>query len=208
MRKLAAAEVLVFAAALAATHGSLADEPVNLATVNVYGGYSTLSASYNFGWYSGGFLNVGIPPSYLGYYDGYISANNYKALNCAKAYATWGPGANQGAKPGFKMYIIANHGWHDQSTGQYYETQPQDGNAPTPNSIEIGGVTYTDMTMIFTPGANNGDLGYMVRAIAHEWAHQWGALDLNDHSWNDAYEAGDQAMANFQNDKGAKCGGM
>ncbi|MFC5437306.1 hypothetical protein ACFPME_12110 [Rhodanobacter umsongensis] len=208
MRKLAAAEILVFVATLVATHGSLADEPTNLASVTVNGTWTSTTTSYSFGWYSGGYLNVGAPPPSLGLYPGYISATNYRALNCAKAYATWGPGANSGAKPGFTMYILGNHGWHDVSTGTYYQTAPNNPNPPTPNSIEIGGVTYTSQTMIFLPGAGNGNFGYLIRAIAHEWAHQWGAQDLHDHSWNDAYEAGDRAMNNYMQDKGSKCGGL
>ena len=49
MRKLAAAELLVFAAALAATNGTSADEPAVMSTVNVYGYYTSSSVSMNFG---------------------------------------------------------------------------------------------------------------------------------------------------------------
>jgi len=151
MRKLAAAELLIFAASLTATRGTFADEPPQvLASVNVYGGYTAYSTSINFGWWSGGFLNVGSPPPNIGYYNGYISAANLHALNCAKAYATTGPGANQGAAYGFSTFIISNYGWSDPATGTHYETL--DNTPPVPNATLLGGSTQGKQSMIFLPG--------------------------------------------------------
>lgn len=204
MRKMVIAELLVFATALAVTRGTSADEPTTLATVSVTGTYSSSSATLNFGWYSGGFLNVGSPPTYLGSSSGYISAVNLHALNCAKAYATTGPGANMGPRPNYYTYIVSNYGWADPKTGTHYQTL--NSTPPVPNAILLGGSTQGLVSMIFLPG--NPDASWLVRSLAHEWAHQWGAQDLNDGSSNDAYAIGDHAKQAYLNDKGAKCGGL
>lgn len=206
MRRMAAAELVVFAAALAVSRGTSADEPptvpTNLSTVNVYGSYTAYSTTLNFGWYSGGFLNVGAPPAWLGYHPGYISAADLHALNCAKAYAVTGPGANLGPKPGSQTYIVSNYGWAD-AAGTHYETL--NSTPPVSGAILLGGSTQGHQSMIFLPG--NPDTSWLIRSIAHEWAHQWGAQDLNDGSWNDAYAVGDKARQAYLNDGGAKCGG-
>ena len=203
MRKMVLAELLVFATTLAVTRGTSADEPTNLSTVNVYGTYSSLSVTSNFGWYTGGFLNVGSPPLYLGYFPGYISAANLRALDCAKAYTTTGPGAYKGARPGYQTYIVSNYGWRD-SVGTHYETI--NSTPPVPGATLLGGSTQGSISMIFLPGSSG--TRWLIRALAHEWSHQWEAQDLNSGAWNDAYAIGDAAMQAYLLDNGAKCGGL
>jgi hypothetical protein len=48
----------------------------------------------------------------------------------------------------------------------------------------------------------------LIRALAHEYAHQWGAADLNNGAPNDALMLGDYARDQYLADNGAKCGGL
>jgi len=211
VRKLAAAELLVFAAALAATNGTSADEPAVMSTVNVYGYYTSSSVSMNFGWYTGGFLNVGNAPTMIGTWGGVQTSWNLHGLDCAKAYM---PGvgylpANSGPKPYFRTYIVSNYGWSD-AAGNHYQTLSD--TQPVPGAAMIGGVTdspgaTSGVSMIFLPGAG-GSMAYLIQNIAHEWAHQWGADHRGDGSAMDAYAIGTQTMNAWKADNGAKCGGL
>jgi hypothetical protein len=199
MRKMVIAELVVFAATLAMSHGASAQEAKNLPTVSVTGQFW---AGNNFGWTYNGLLQFTTPP-WLGYNGGNVSASEMHALNCAKAYATTGPGANQGPKPGDYTFIVSNYGWAGPD-GTHYETLTD--TPPVANAIMLGGSTYAGITMVFLP--LNPDAKSLITTLAHEWAHQWGAQDLRDGSANDAYAIGNAAQAAYLADKGAKCGGL
>lgn len=198
MRKLAAAELLVFAAAMATTQGTLADEPVPLATISVQG---YINASTNFGWYSGGFLNVSATPQVTGQVSTPLQGFYKRGIDCAKAYTNTGPGAGQGPRPGVQTYFVSNWGWVNLNTGEHFQTVTS-----TPSSIggpwsPITGVTYgTYQSLIFMP--ENPSLAELVNTLAHEWSHQWGASEAQ------AYPVGDAAEQAFLADNGAKCGGL
>ena len=66
------------------------------------------------------------------------------------------------------------------------------------------------ISSIFLSNSNNSTTAQLVNTIAHEWSHQWGALDKGAIPLDSNYDAqkiGDAVQAAFVKDKGAKCGG-
>lgn len=209
MRKLVAAELAVFALTLAASQGTSADEPTTLSTVTVNASYTSLTTSYNFGWWTPSTF-YGQLPAQLGLYPGSQQAINYHALTCAKAYMprVGGISGQSGPRPGYYTFIISNYGWKDPATGTRYQTFTS--TPPVANATMLGGTTYYGQpgeSFIFLPGAG-GSTGYLIQNIAHEWAHQWGATDNSSVASMNAYTIGKQAMDAWKNDGGAKCGGL
>lgn len=138
MRKLTAVELALFASSLVASHGTLADEPPTLGTVTVNATYSLQTASVNYGYYWGGVLNVGAPPTNVGTYIGPTPTTVVHAMDCAKAYGKKAPLSGLGPRSGWKTFVISATIWRD-SAGTHYESPT--GTPPYPGLTQLGGST-------------------------------------------------------------------
>ena len=66
------------------------------------------------------------------------------------------------------------------------------------------------ISSVFLSNSYNSTTAQLVNTIAHEWSHQWNALDKGAVPLDPNYDAqkiGDAVAAAFVKDKGAKCGG-
>lgn len=208
MRRIAAAQVVTMVAGLVLGNSTSAEETFpTLPTVSVTGQYNTVTV---FGWSSNNIrLSSGSAPSNLGNNAVYRSEEHKRALDCAKAYTTTGPGANKGPKPGTSTWMTNNYGWFRPS-GSSNEIRSMTTNTPPdsdPAWRSAAGITIGKIvTFVFTP--NNPTQTSMIESLSHEWAHQWGASDLYDGSAMDADAIGKKAVADYLADNGAKCGGL
>lgn len=207
MRRIAAAQVATLVAGMVLGNDTSADENIpTLPTVSATGSYNTVTS---FGWTIN---NVNITsstrPMNIGNHPSTISAEHQKALDCAKKYTSTGPGANSGPKPGSLTYISGGYGFWRKVNG-ISEVRSMLTNTPPAGSgwISAAGVTVNG-NISFAWKPNNPTFLSMLETLSHEWAHQWGAKDLYDGSWNDADAIGKAAVAAYLADNGQKCGGL
>lgn len=184
---------------------SSAEETFTLPTVTVTGTYNTRTF---FGWTTNSTVRAATYPAYLGNLTSAQSAYIRLALNCAKAYATTGPGANKGSRPGAATYVSSNAYGYFRVINGNPEVRAQLTNTPPSgnNWLSIAGITI-NKSWSYVWIKNHMTLESLIETFAHEWAHQWGASDLNDGSYYDATAIGRAARDAYINDNGKKCGG-
>jgi hypothetical protein len=141
-----------------------------------------------------------------------VSSSQTHAINCAKAYSGLGkagtPAGNVGPRPGYVIDFFTQYGWGKTIfvQGTFANTSPGAGWTMIDGfTTPIGATAGTSMIFLSSVGPSAANL---VNALAHEWSHEWGATDTNTDPNYNAYNIGAAAQAAYQNDKGAKCGGL
>lgn len=227
MRKISAQDLLVlsstiFGLAYGSTSAYADDEAATeLATITVTASSYPNVYAYGFSYPTG---TTPVPDSVPSYYvPMYISeyATTDGAANCATAYTNVGPGAGKGPK--WPTFVNMQVGWSYSGTDDVWVTSSassQPGFSP-PNGAQWGVVGGYTSPIPGTPWGYSVVFYYaqatyaaLINTIAHEWAHQWGAIDGPSNpsdpgyaSPYNAYYVGDQAKQAYLNDHGAKCGG-
>ncbi len=203
MRKLAALEVAALISTFAIAQANPPDEVFTMPTV-------TVTATFNprpVFWFTSPTVNVspGAVPFSSSNRSSSDSARLQRALDCAKAY---GSGQYKGPRSGWSTHFVENYGWVN-ANNKYDIKATQSATPPSGIAANpIGGVTYNDTgrSHIF-----RGHMPYVeqwIEAIAHEWAHQHGAVDGKPGQANDAGTIGRAVRAAYKADNGAKCGGL
>lgn len=209
MRKFTAVELVVIAAGLVTTERTPGQTPgeeniPTMATVNSVGSYNTVT-NFVFNTPGGSNLVPGSAPTAVSKNNSNSQARLYHALQCAYVY---GKDGYKGSKPGWSTYITNNYGWRSNADPPAITTTTSS-SAPDGYPVSIGGVTYggsAPYSYVFL--GSNPTMSVLIRSLAHEYSHQWGAADRRDGSANDAYAIGDYAVNQYLADNGKKCGGL
>jgi hypothetical protein len=158
-------------------------------------------------------ISGGTQPNLTGTYSSSTQSSNSHALQCTLAYekalqaqsVPWvvGPAG------GWETFMTNQFGWTDDaSNAQVTNTNTVPTQPPVGSWHVTYGLTtpkysnpfYLGVTNIFLPNITTTAL--LFNTLAHEWAHQWGANEAQ------ATTAGNAVQQAWQNDKGAKCGGL
>lgn len=141
------------------------------------------------------------------------------AISCASAYGGGGaagtPAAHTGPRPGWKTYYVSDYGWHNPQNwlaAYSWSSKPPVNAGPwTP----IDGLTSTSQqtSWIYGLSTDNQTKAGLIDTFAHEFAHQWGAVDAAPNGPppnpnDDASKIAAAAVAAYKADNGKKCGGL
>lgn len=203
MRRLAAFEVLTLISTLAIAQAETPDEPgiPTLGTVTVTGSFNPAplfifnTPTFN--------VSPGSTPSNPSNRPAPDAVRVKHALDCAKAY---GKPGYAGPRANWRTYFTENHGWKNINNA-YNIISTTTSTPPSGVSTKrIGGITFSNKSHVFRGGQPYVE--QWIETLAHEWAHQWGAIDGTRGQANDAGTIGAAARAAYKADNGARCGGI
>lgn len=202
MRKLVAAELVIFATTLSVSDPAPANEFIsNMPTVSVTGHYNSRTR-FTFDTHEA--IVPWLPPNAFANYTDLEAGRVFHALHCAKAY---GQPGYKGPNAIYKTWITDRYGWRSNGNPPSVKTTVSRV-APEGYSRIINGATWRGSdktTYIFK--RNIPTVAELIKTIAHEYAHQHGAEDLHNGAPNDAVAIGEATRNAYLADRGARCGG-
>ena len=153
-------------------------------------------------------------PTYGGSSETPLQATAIKhAINCATAYAGGGaagtPAGNRGPAPGYRTVYASDYGWTNSNSWIAAGPSAQPPATSGPWTM-IDGYTSTNqkLTIIYGLSTDNRTPSGLIDTFVHELSHQWGASDYNSDPNYNATKIAAAAVALYNKEKGAKCGGL